>query len=49
MNPDIKNDFVFRIEELYILFTTLKVLGKLIDWSGLDEAFEETGKLVTFH
>ena len=29
--------------ELHVVFTTLKVLGKVIDGSGLDQAFEEAG------
>ena len=49
VKPDITNDFVFRMGELHIVFTNLKVLGKLTDGSGLDQAFEEAGKLVTFH
>ena len=49
VKPDIKNDFVLRMGELHIVFITLKVLGKLIDGSGLDQAFKEAGKLVTFH
>ena len=49
VKPDNKNDFVFRMGELHILFTTFKVLGKLIDGGGLYQAFEEAGKLVTFH
>ena len=47
--PDIKSDFVFRMGELHIMLTTLKVLGKLIDGRGLDQAFEEAGKLATIH
>ena len=49
VKPDIKNDVVFRLAELHIVLTTLKVIGKLIDGSGLDQAFKEAGKLVTFH
>ena len=49
VKPDVKNDFVFRMGELHIVFTTLKVLGKLIDGSGLDQAFEEADKPVTFN
>ena len=46
--PDVKSDFVFRMRELHNVFTTWKVLGKLIDGVAF-KAFEEAGKLVTFH
>ena len=36
----------FRIGELHVVFTMLKVLGKLIDGSGLDQAFEEAGRII---
>ena len=38
---DINNNFVFRMGELHVAFTVLKVLGKVIDGSGLDQSFEE--------
>ena len=42
--PDVNERFVFRIGELHVVFTVLKILGKLIDGSGgLDQAFEEAG------
>ena len=46
---DIKNDSVFRMGKIHIVFTTLKVFEKLIDGSGLDQAFEEVGNLIIFH
>ena len=39
-NPDIRNNYVFRMGELHVVFCFLKVLGKMIDGSGLDQAFE---------
>ena len=44
--PDVSNNFVFRIGELHVVFTVLKMLGKLIDGSGLDQAFQEAGTLI---
>ena len=41
LNSDIDDSFVIRMGELHVVFTALKVLGKLIDGSGLDQAFEE--------
>ena len=41
--PEIKNNFVFRLGELHIVFAMLKVLGKYIDDSGLDKLFIEAG------
>ena len=41
---DIKSYFVFRMEELHVVFCVLKVIGKVIDGSGSDQAFEEAGK-----
>ena len=35
------NNFVIRLGELHVVFTTFKMLGKIIDGSGLDKAFEE--------
>ena len=36
---DICKGFVFRMGELQIIFCALKVIGKLIQESGLDQAF----------
>ena len=33
---NINQNFIFRMGELYIVFCTMKVLGKIIDASGLD-------------
>ena len=44
VKPDIHDNHVFRIGELHVVFTPLKVLGKLIDGSELDQAFEEEGR-----
>ena len=33
--------FVLRLGELHVVFTAFKMLGKIIDGSGLDKAFEE--------
>ena len=41
--PDIRDNFVFRMGELHVVFCALKVLGKLIDGSGVDQAFVEAG------
>ena len=41
--PDIERGFVFRIGELHVVFCALKVIGKLIDGSGLDQTFDEAG------
>ena len=49
MKPDIKNNFAFRMGQLHIVFTTLKAIRKFINGSGLDQASEQAGKLVTFH
>ena len=40
---DIQNGFVFRMGELHVVFCALKVIGKLIDGSGLDQIFDEAG------
>ena len=45
VKPDIRDNYVFRIGELHVVFTSLKVLGKLINGSGLDQAFEEAGRI----
>ena len=47
-NPEIRNNFVFRMGELHAVFCFLKVLGKMIDGSGLDQAFEEARNLFDF-
>ena len=41
--PDIQNGFVFSMGELQVVFCALKVIGKLIDGSGLDQIFDEAG------
>ena len=41
--PDIENGFVCRMRELHVLFSALKVIGKLIDGSGLDQIFDKAG------
>ena len=43
MDEQKNNDFVFRTGELYVVFCGLRVMGKLIDDSGLDASFEEAG------
>ena len=40
---DIHDNFVFRMGELHVVFFVLKVLGKLIDRSGLDQPIFEVG------
>ena len=35
--------FLFRMGELHVVFTVRKVLGKIINNSGLDLSFEEAG------
>ena len=47
-NPEIWNNFVLRMGELHAVFCFLKVLGKMIDGSGLDQAFEEARNLLVF-
>ena len=42
-SPDIRNSFVFRMGELHVVFRALKVIGKLIDGSGLDQIFDKVG------
>ena len=44
--PDIQSGFVFRMGELHVMFCALKVIGKLIDGSGLDQAFDEADKSI---
>ena len=42
--PEIRNNYIFRTGELHVVLCFFKVLGKMIDGSGLDQAFEETRK-----
>ena len=42
--PEIRNNYIFSMGELHVVFCFLKVLGKMIDGSGLDQAFEESRK-----
>ena len=41
--PEIRDHFVFRLGELHTVFAMLKVLGKYIEESGLDQIFLESG------
>ena len=41
---DIKSSFAFRMGELHVVFCVLKVIGKVINESGLNQVFEEVGK-----
>ena len=41
-NPVIRDNFIFRLGELHIVFAMLKVLGKYIIDSGVDDIFIET-------
>ena len=36
-NEDIKKNFIFRLGELHIVFAFLKVIGKYIQGSGIDQ------------
>ena len=40
---NIKNGFVFRMGDIHVVFCALKVMGKLIDDSGLDQSFKGAG------
>jgi len=40
-NEEIKNNFIFRLGELHVVFAYLKVLGKYITGSGLDQLLIE--------
>ena len=40
-NESIQSQFAFRLGEIHILFATLKIIGKNINFSGVDEAFIE--------
>ena len=40
---EIKDNFIFRLGELHIVFAALKVIGKYIENSGLDRVFLEAG------
>ena len=42
-NPVTRDNFIFCLEELHIVFAMLKVLGKYINDSGLEDIFTETG------
>ena len=42
-NPVIRDNFIFHLGELHIVFAMVKVLGKYIIDSGLDNKFTETG------
>ena len=42
-NPDIRNNYIFRLGELHIVFAMIKVLGKYIENIGLDRLFIESG------
>ena len=48
VRSDVRDNFVFQMGELHVIFFVLKVLGKMIDGSGLDQAFEEAGKFDKF-
>ena len=39
--PDIQSRFVFRMRELHVVLRALKIIGKLIDRSGLDQSYDE--------
>ena len=39
---EIKDDFIFRLGELHIVFAFLKVLGKYTNCSGLDQMLVDT-------
>ena len=39
----INSNFVFRLGELHVVFAFLKVVGKYIENSGLDQVFIESG------
>ena len=47
-NLEIRNNLVFRMRELHAVFCFLKVLGKMIDGSGLDQVLEEACNLFDF-
>ena len=40
---EIMEGFIFQMGELHIVFTVFKVLGKIINNSGLDLSFDEAG------
>lgn len=42
--PEIRINYIFRMGELHVAFCFLKVQGKMIDESGLDQTFEKTRK-----
>ena len=39
---EIKDNLIFRLGELHIVFTSLKVLGKYINCNGLDQILVDT-------
>lgn len=36
--PDLRDGFLFRMEDLHIVFCAIKVIEKVIDGSRLDQA-----------
>ena len=42
-DKEIYDDYVFRLGELHAVFAMLKVLGKYIEYSGIDSLFLESG------
>ena len=40
---DINSNFIFRLDELHVVLAFLKVIGKYIENSGLDQVFIESG------
>lgn len=42
--PEIQNNDIFRMGELLVVFCFLKFLEKMINGSGLDQAFKKTRK-----
>ena len=40
-----KSNFVFRMGGLHVVFCVLKVVGKVIHASGLDQSFQKAGKI----
>ena len=47
-NPEIRNNFVFRMGEVHAVLYFLKVLGKMINGSGLDQAFKDARNLFDY-
>ena len=48
VRSDVRDNYVFRMGELHVVFCVLKVLGKMTDGRGLDRAFEEAGEFDKF-